>query len=67
MRTSAMLGILTVASVVALLVGCKQTRPVPRYEPMLTLQANQPVKSTVFRPAWAGPQKARPAPRRGGG
>lgn len=55
------------AAAAILLVGCKQTRPVPRYEPMLALQANQNRTTGTYRPAWAQQMQAKPAPRKGGG
>jgi hypothetical protein len=49
--------------------GCRQTRPLPAYEPLLALEANRPQpasasSSEMYRPAWSGPK---PAPRKGGG
>ncbi len=52
---------------VLVIAGCEQTRPIPRYEPLLTLAANQPRQAEAYRPAWAGPRPAMPATARGGG
>ena len=47
--------------------GCKQTRPIPAYEPFLALEAAtaKPASITeMYRPSWSGP---RPQPKKGGG
>lgn len=53
---------------VGLIAGCKQTRPMPTYEPLLALEANQARPAApaaqMYRPGWAGPK---PAVKRKGG
>jgi len=60
-----------VLSALALLVlasGCRQTRPIPAYEPLLALEAATPQTassaSEMYRPSWSGPK---PQPKKGGG
>jgi hypothetical protein len=59
--------LLVVVLVAGGLVGCKQTRPLPPYEPLLVLEANEPrpvaAVEEMYRPGWAGPA---PKPRKGG-
>ncbi len=47
--------------------GCKQTRPIPAYEPLLALEvATAPAASAsseMYRPSWSGPK---PQPKKGG-
>jgi len=54
--------------IAAVAVGCRQTRPVPIYEPLLVLEANSgrpiPMSADSFRPSWSGPK---PASHAGGG
>ena len=53
--------------VVVMASGCKQTRPIPAYEPLLALEAAKPAPpvsmSEMYRPSWTGPK---PQPRKGG-
>ena len=47
--------------------GCKQTLPIPSYEPLLALEAATATPASItemYRPAWSGPK---PQPRKGGG
>jgi hypothetical protein len=48
--------------------GCRQTRPIPSYEPLLALEAATPPPpvasiSEMYRPSWSGPK---PKPKKGG-
>ncbi|MBW2264000.1 MAG: hypothetical protein JRG91_18720 [Deltaproteobacteria bacterium] len=47
--------------------GCKQTRPIPAYQPLLALEAATAKPASImemYRPSWSGPK---PQPKRGGG
>jgi hypothetical protein len=53
--------------VVVVAPGCRQTRPIPVYEPLLALEAATPPPaasaSEMYRPSWSGPK---PKPKKGG-
>lgn len=68
-RLSALLVVALVVLAAAIASGCKQTRPIPAYEPLLALEAAtaKPVvvsPAQMYRPSWSGPK---PKPRKGGG
>jgi hypothetical protein len=69
-RSTIWLAVMAAAVMVAgLAAGCRQTRPIPAYEPLLALEANSARASAsspaeeMYRPSWSGPK---PAPRKGG-
>jgi len=53
--------------VVLVATGCRQTRPIPSYEPLVALEAatQTPAASAsdMYRPSWSGPK---PQPKKGG-
>ncbi len=59
--------VLSALLVAVLASGCRQTRPIPSYEPLLALEAATPQTassaSEMYRPSWTGP---RPKPKKGG-
>jgi hypothetical protein len=69
-RTGTLLVLAAVVLAAGLAAGCRQSRPLPMYQPLLALEANQPGAQAakgaaeMYRPSWSAPRPGKP--RKGG-